>query len=153
MKIQPINSSFLMASLASVLMVPLGLQSVQAETFSFNLNNLGITESDDGSKTFGGQMTFDGEDMDEAKTFEFDLTHGDRGDGQSLEMGLRNQGESVLEAVFDLFGLNSRKESGKLNAKVSGDVNETESDIDIELGENLPGARMKIRTPKGNQFD
>lgn len=152
MKMQPINSGFMMASLASLLMVPLGVPSVQAETFSFNLKDLGITESADGSKTFGGQMTLEGEAMED-KTFEFDLTHGDRGDGQSLEMGLRNQGESVLEAVFDFFGLNSRKESGKLNAKVSGDINETESDIDIELGENLPGARMKIKTPQGNQFD
>lgn len=126
-----------------------GLQPALAESFSFSLNGLGITETPEGDRTFSGSLTFDGAEMSESQIIDFDLTHGDHGDEQSLEMGLRNQGESILEAVFDLFGLNARGDGSKLDANVSGDIDATESDIDVSLGQNMPGMRINIRTPQG----
>lgn len=132
----------------ALILATVGLRPALAETFSFSLDGLGVTETPDGDRTFSGSMTFDGEQMPESKTFDFDLTHGDRDDRQSLEMGLRNQGESVLEAFFDLFGLGFPIDNGgKLDAKVFGDINPTDSEFNIDFGEDRPGIRAKIRTP------
>ena len=134
----------------ALVFVTVGLRPALAETFSFSLNGLGVTETPDGDRIFRGSMTLDGERMPESQTFDFDLTHGERDDHQSLEMGLRNQGDSVLEAFFDLFDLGSRIDNGsKLDVNVLGDINPTDSELNIDFGENRPGIRARIKTPQG----
>jgi len=122
-------------------------QSAKAETFSFRLNGLGTSETS-GDRTISGSMTLDGQDRFEAKTFDFDLNHGDRGDQQFLDLAIRNQGESILEAVFDIFGLESQSNRDRFDANVSGDINPTESQVNVELGEDMPKMKLKIKTPQ-----
>ncbi|MEM7375771.1 MAG: hypothetical protein AAF587_44680 [Bacteroidota bacterium] len=146
MKIQYFCHAALFVS--GLMMATENLQPAAAEQFSFSLNGLGIKESSDGDRTFSGSLSIDGEQMQESKTIDFDLTHGDRGDSQTLEMGLSDQGESLLNAVFNLFGLTSNiSEQDAFNAQVSGDVTPTESEIDVSLGQDLPRLQLKIQMP------
>ena len=148
MTCQRYYQSVLLAS--GLILSSASLQPALAESFSFSLNGLGIRQTPEGDRTLSGSLTVDSEDSAGRQDIGFGLTHGDRGDAQSLEMGLQNQGESVLEAVFDLFGLTSPRDNREFNANVSGEINPTESDIDVSLGDNMPGMRINIRTPQGN---
>lgn len=145
MNIQRFCHGFCLA--AGLILATAGTQSSVAETFSFSLKGLGESNIS-GDRTISGRMTLEGEDMLEAQSFDFDLSHGDRGDQQVLDLGIRNQGESVLQAVFDIFGLNSRANRGKFDANISGDINPTQSDIKVDLGDAMPGMRIKIKTPQ-----
>ena len=146
MKFQRIFQKLCLAS--GLILMAQGLQPAYAESFSFRLNGLGITENSNGDRTLSGSLSLDGEKMLESEQIDFDLTHGDRGDSQSLEMGLNHQGESILNAVFDLFGLNSGEKRQTFDANVSGDINPTHRQIDLSLGDNMPGMSVLINTPK-----
>ncbi len=132
---------------AGLILATAGTPSALAETFSFRLNGLGVSDTP-GDRTISGRMTLEGEDMVEPQTLDFDLSHGDRDDQQSIDVAIRNQGESLLEAVFDIFGLGSRANRDTFDANVSGDINPTESDLKIDLGDDMPGMRINIKTPQ-----
>ena len=130
-----------------LLWVITGTQSTLAETFSFRLNGLGTSDIAE-SRVIRGRMSLDGEERLEPQIFDFEMQHGDRGDQQSFDLGIRNQGESVFEAVFEIFGLSSRLERGPVDVTISGDVNPTDSDIKVTFGDDMPGMNINIKTPQ-----
>lgn len=145
MTIQRFCHGFCLAT--GLILATAGTQSTIAETFSFNLKGLG--ESDlSGSRIIRGTMTLDGEEGLEPQTLDFEMGHGDGENEQSLDMAIRSQGESILEAVFDIFGLESRGDGDKFDANVSGEINPTDSEVNVSLGEEMPGLRIQIKTPQ-----
>ena len=94
--------------------------------------------------TAGAQSTL-------AETFSFSLKG--LGSSESLEnQTIRGRmtldGESIFEAVLDIFGLESRGDRGSFDANVSGNINSTDSEVTMDLGQDMPGMRVKIKTPQ-----